>query len=217
MKGIALLKGDTSIEAGKVTTYCTVKDIPVIRINKNESLPEQYTPCGSVEWCLSLLGKQIVPDYYPNWLNEYLYRKVWYEEKFPLDKTCFIKPADSYKRFTGFVHKAGSYKKKKRNGRYWCSEVVEFVNEWRYYVADGTVLCGKWYWGDEVNTPDAPGLDIKIPEGYCGALDFGTLKDGRLALVEAQHPFACGWYGSGLDDIELYLKWLENGWEYVKK
>ena len=216
MRGIALLKGDTSIEAGKVTIHCNLRNIPIIRLNKNEPLPEQYTPCGSIEWCLSLLEKKVVPDYYPEWLNAYLHRKVWYEVKWPLNTTCFIKPADTYKKFTGFVHEAGSYTKKKRNGTYWCSEVVKFINEWRYYVADGKVLCGKWYWGDEINTPDAPGLAIEIPKGYCGALDFGTLKDGKLVLVEAQHPFACGWYGSGLDDIELYFKWLDSGWKYMK-
>lgn len=216
-KGIVLLKQDFSIEAKKINLYCTVNNIPILRINKNEFYPENYFPSGSVEWCSSLLNTKIIPEYYPKWLEDYFHRKIWYTDSWPLNKTCFIKPANKYKKFTGFVHRAGSYKNKKRNCTYWCSEIVEFNNEWRYYVADGKVLCSKWYWGDEINTPKAPKLNINIPSKYCGALDFGTLKNGKLALIEAQHPFSCGWYGANLDDIELYIEWLAKGWDYMKK
>ena len=169
-------------------------------------------PSGSVEWCLKSLGKNIIPNYYPEWLSNHLYRKVWKEDKWPLGKKVFIKPADKYKRFTGF-ETTGTYKKKKKPP-YWCSEIVEFVNEWRYYISGGKVLTGEWYWGDEINTPDAPELSINIPEAFYGTLDFGITKTGNFSLVEAHHPFACGWYGK---QHEIYLQWLIDGWNHLQQ
>jgi len=215
MKTIALHYKDNSIEAQKLSAYCTIHNIPIIQIKENTPFLDEYIPCGSVEWISSLLNTEIIPDYYPYWLNDHLYRKVWQSNKWILGKKLFVKPADRYKRFDGFIT-TGFYRKKKKPP-YWYSKIVKFTNEWRYYIANGETLCGEWYSGDEINTPSAPKLNIKIPEKYCGALDFGTLSTGELALVEAQHPFACGWYGVGLKDIDLYIKWLEIGWEYMKK
>jgi len=215
-KGFALVQNDYSLEATRLIRLNHLYDVPLTKVNnKNTPCPKEYVPCGSVEWCSISLNKNIVPDYYPEWLSNHLHRKVWYAEKYPYTITCFIKPANKYKRFTGFIHKAGSYKDKKRKCTYWCSEVIEFENEWRYYVTNGKIICGEWYWGDEVNTPDAPKLNISIPENYSGALDFGSLKNGKIALVEAHHPFACGWYGKQ-DSDKLYFQWLLDGWEYMQ-
>ena len=228
-KGFALLKKDNSKEAQAVMITCALQKIPYIRVNKKETLPKEYVPCGSVEWIESILGYHPIPDYYPEFLSsdyassEYLYRKVWEADKWPLNETCFIKPADRYKRFTGFVHKAGSYKGKKK-GPYWCSDVVNFVNEWRYYISNGKVLCGEWYWGDEEKMPDAPRLEIWVsgfvikivnfPADFCGAVDFGETDKGEFALIESQCPYSCGWYGK---NHEMYCKWVISGWEYMKK
>jgi hypothetical protein len=211
--GFALIQGDSSLEAGRLSVYCLLNDVKLIRVVKTERCPDSYIPCGSVEWCIQSLGKEITPDYYPEWAKQYLYRKVWKEDKWILGKKLFVKPADRYKRFTGFVT-TGTYKKKKKGRLIW-SEVVQFTNEWRYYVSAGKILCNGWYWGDEINTPDAPELTIDIPKDYYGALDFGTLKDGTLALVESQHPFACGWYGTQEQDY-LYFQWLIDGWSWLR-
>ena len=210
-KGFALTKGESSIEATQLNMLSITKDIPLITVPKKTPCPAEYVPCGSVEWCEQTLGYHVKPDYYPEWLNQYLYRNVWKADKWPLGEKVFIKPADRYKRFTGFCT-IGTYKRKKKPP-YWCSEIIKFTNEWRYYVSNGKVLCGEWYWGDEVNTPLAPELNIVIPSEYCGALDFG-ISDGVLTLVEAQHPFACGWYGK---DTSLYAQWLVDGWEHVNR
>lgn len=219
--GFALMIGDTSIEASRLTMFCHLNDIKLIRINKKHIFPSNYIPCGSVEWCESILGKHIIPDYYPEWLHEYLHRKVWKADKWPLEKV-FIKCSDRYKRFTGFVT-TGTYKGKKKPP-YWCSEIVHFENEWRYYISNGKVLCSGWYSGDEENTPDAPELNIEIPSDFCGAVDFGTLRKPEiypheefsvLALVESQHPFSCGWYGPREQD-HLYFQWMIDGWIYMK-
>jgi len=152
---------------------------------------KECVPCGTVKWCEKFLPKEkTVPDYYPEFLKEHLHRKVWRADKWPLGARVFIKPADRHKRFDGFIT-SGGYRKKKK-GPYWCSEVVTFMNEWRYYVSDGKVMIAEWYQGDEVNEPDPPRLEFDLPDNFCGALDFGTLKTGQLALVEANAPYACG-------------------------
>lgn len=207
--GFALMKGDNSLEAQRLSLYCLLNKVLLIRLDKKSRVPELYVPCGSVEWCLQSLDMEVTPDYYPDWLSNRLYRKVWKEDKWPLKKV-FIKPSDKYKRFSGFCT-TGTYKKKKKPP-FWCSDIIEFTNEWRYYISNRKVLCSGWYWGDEVNTPDPPELTIWTPKGFCGAIDFGTLKTGEFALVEVNHPFACGWYGK---DDENYFQWLIDGWLYM--
>jgi len=212
MNPIALMKGDTSFESAQIELYCYSKNLICERFHKDDKIPNDHVPSGSVEWCQSLLGTHITPDYYPEYLEDYLHRKVWWSDKWETGKKVFVKPADKYKRFTGKIS-YGTYSGKKKPP-FWCSEVVTFTNEWRYYVANGKVLDACWYWGDEVNTPPAPDLGIVFPSDCCGAIDFGTLPDGRIALVEYNHPFACGWYGK---DISVYMEWLMHGWEHMRR
>lgn len=201
----------SSKETIAVTQYAILENIPYIMVRDISKIPEGYIPVGSVEYCLKALGKNITPDYYPEFLKDYLHRKVYKTDKWPLGEKVFIKPADKYKRFNGFVTNGG-YKGKKRPP-YWCSDKVNFINEWRYYVANGKILTGEWYSGDEVNTPDAPELYIEFPSDFCGAVDFGEFSNG-VALVEVNHPFACGWYGK---DSKIYAEWIIKGWEYMKR
>jgi hypothetical protein len=206
-KGFCLAKGDCSHEANQVVMYTLKNDIPLIRVPSNSPCPEGYVPSGSVEWC-SLALHYIEPDYYPAYLKEHLHRKVWRGDTW--QEEVFVKPADAFKRFTGYVVRKNCTPEKPP---FWYSECVSFTNEWRYYVSRGKVLCAGWYAGDEQRMPPAPPLNIKLPEDICAALDFGTLEDGTLALVESQPPFACGWYGK---EHPLYLQWLVDGWKYLK-
>lgn len=215
-KGFCILNNDTSYEAKKLIIFCLVNDIKLLRIDKNNKCPENYVPCGSVKWCLKSLGFNITPNYYPKWLNKYLNRNVWKEEKWPLKKV-FIKPADIYKRFTGFIT-TGTYNKKKKPP-FWCSEIINFDNEYRYYITNGKVLCGEWYTGKylydfNINNPEIPDISfIDIPKNFSGTIDIG-IYDNKLTLVEVHHPFACGWYGK---DDKIFFQWLIDGWEYVQK
>lgn len=210
-KGFALIETESK-ESLAIIHVCALQNIHFKVLNKKEKCPIDYVPSGSVEWCLNSLGKEIKPDYYPEWAQKYLYRKIWEENNWPLGKKVFIKPSDRYKRFTGFVT-TGTYKKKKKPP-FICSDIVYFENEWRYYISNGKVLCGEWYWGDERGTPCALELKIEIPSTYSGALDFGEFSNGTLALIESNHPFACGWYGK---DHSLYVQWIVDGWEYMQE
>lgn len=205
-------RGGLPREETAIVSYSILNRIPYKFYNRYQDVPEGFIPCGSVKWCENFLSKEkTVPNYYPDFLNDYLFRKVWRADKWIMDKGIFIKPADKHKRFTGFIT-LGGYKKKKK-GPYWCSEVVHFINEWRYYIADGKILTGEWYSGDEINTPDAPELKINIPENFCGAIDFGMLDTGELALIENNGPYACGWYGK---NDKLYAEWLIKGWKSLQ-
>jgi len=223
-QGFALASGDHSLEANRLSICCLMNKINLIRYNPNieghlQYVFKNYIPCGSVEWCEQLLGYHVKPNYYPEWLQDSLYRKVWESNEWVLGRKLFVKPSDRYKRFTGFVTK-GTYSKKKKPP-FWYSEIVHFTNEWRYYITDGIITSAGWYWGDEVNTPEPPvhpALEALkfIPKDFCGAIDFGMTRDGKFALIESQHPFACGWYGTQEYD-ESYFQWLIDGWIYMKE
>jgi len=199
-------------EVMAVSYYATMNKMTVKVIPDPLKVPSDMIPCGTVKYCEKVLGKPVIPDYYPDFLQSHLYRKIWRTNTWPTVKGVFIKPADQHKRFNGFLTKGG-WKGKKR-GPYICSDPVKFLNEWRYYVSNGKVLAAEWYQGDEVNTPDAPELVIGIPEGYCGAMDFGILSTGEFALVETHPPYACGWYGK---DHNRYAEWLCWGWQYIRR
>ena len=218
-EGFCIVQGDHSLEANRLSIYCLLNDIPLKKVKIGENYNWNLVPCGSVEWCLWSLRKEIKPDYYPVWLQDLLHRKVWEDNKWILGRKLFVKPSDRYKRFTGFVT-TGTYSKKKKPP-FWYSEVIYFENEWRYYITDGIITSAGWYWGDEVNTPEPPvhpALEALkcIPKDFCGAIDFGMTKDGKFALIEVQHPFACGWYGTQEYD-ESYFQWLIDGWNYMRE
>ena len=211
MKTFWIQHGYTGREALKVMDFAS-KMGHEVKWGKNPS--ENIIPIGDVEFCESFLDYKPTPDFAPTWASSYLHRAVW---KFPVfnenetlaQEDVFVKSAESYKAWPAVIIKAGGVMPK---GILLLSEVVIFVQEWRYYVADGKVLTTGWYDGSDENEP-APELNIKWPEHFCGAVDFGRLSTGEIALVESQDPYACGWYG---DDHKAYIEWLIKGWEYMK-
>jgi hypothetical protein len=220
--GFAVRPFDTSVEAERLIAFCLKNGIPYKEIKKGKCPPD-LVPCGSLKWCLESLERLVIPDYYPTWLSPYFNRRIWFSKKWPLERV-FIKPADTYKRFDGFIT-SGTYSGKKATP-FWCSEVVQFGNEWRYYVTEGKVVCSGWYWNSKVvdlpslsaeksSAPPAPNIShIEIPHSFSGTLDFGDCN-GSLTLVEAHHPIACGWYGPPCDD-RLYFQWLVDGWRTLR-
>jgi hypothetical protein len=210
IEGFIVERDYKSPEDEAIRFYCDKHGIDLMEVQYSKKLTptilEGYVPCGSIPWMAQILGN-ITPDYYPEYLKDYLNRKVWETDKWPLGKKVFIKPADAHKRFNGFIT-YGTYRKKKR-GPYWCSDIVHFENEWRYYVAHGKVVVAEWYKGGEKEKPEAPSIDhIGLSEDLFATLDFGTV-DGKLTLVESHEPLAAGWYGT---DHDKYAEWLAAGW-----
>ena len=188
------------------------------RTGKSDAAGPDCVPVGDVEFCERVLSGQgfarPVPDFYPNFLHDWMHRTWTISERFrhyhegPTD-AWFVKSADRYKDYPAKVLRTGD--KWPVSGRFIISEVVTFVQEWRYYVANGEVLSSGWYDGNDEDEP-APALPIAWPKTFSGAVDFGRLNTGKIALVESHHPYACGWYG---DDSEMWVLWLTEGWRSI--
>ena len=99
-KGFAIQKTlDGCDWEGKSLIFFACKEnIPYKLISNINQIPDGYIPSGSVNWVESILGRHIKPDYFPKFLKELVKRKIWYSEKWPLEKV-FIKPATKYKKF----------------------------------------------------------------------------------------------------------------------
>lgn len=173
-------------------------------------------PVGDVPFVQDVLETvhkyDVRPDYYPLFLADWFGRRIYRDllEAREAPGGLFVKDQWRYKgmkptlcypdclpRSMGFV----------------ASDVVCFTQEWRYYVAGGEVYTTGWYDGDDEDEP-APPLNVNWPKGWCGAVDFGRTTDGRVLLVESQHPFACGWYGE-TEDSWIYTEWLQLGWRWM--
>jgi hypothetical protein len=164
-------------------------------------------PIGTVEWCEPSFGvhrKDFYPEFLYKWRGREMRRFVGRPE---FEYPVFMKDASAWK--SGFVSRVVEPGERVPNKDWWLSERVDFRNEWRYYVADGSVVTTGWYQGEDEDEP-APKLAVEWPEGFSGAVDFGELACGDMALVECHAPFACGWYG---DDHRDYALWQAVGWE----
>ena len=175
---------------------------------------------GSLDFLTPLLQgfneSLVTPDYYPEFLYEYRLRSIspiCFSGTTTL-RRVFAKPINKYKgadhNTTGRIFEEYEFVPK----THLISNVVNFWKEARYYVADGNILAIHEYPVNEqvVNTDFWPKVDF--PEGFCGAVDFGYLEDGRFALVESQHPYACGWYGTE-EEADIYALWLQIGWDWM--
>ncbi|MFN3197151.1 MAG: ATP-grasp domain-containing protein [Bradymonadia bacterium] len=194
-------------------------------IRRKRLLPTPETlVAGSIPMvhaALQALGITPPPtDDYPQALRGCLHRKVWRTRlRDPSVDGCFVKPV-KLKKFTGrvlhgrpdpFYFGGGG-----RNTEIWASDVVEWVSEYRCFVAHGHLLGHRWYSGDtdvDINLDvvrEAIALHTEAPWGY--ALDFGVLSTGETALVEYNQGYSLGDYGL---DPELYLQVLEAFWNWA--
>jgi hypothetical protein len=94
-----------------------------------------------------------------------------------------------------------------------CSEVVEFVTEYRVFVLEQDVIGIKHYKGDFRRYPDCAVVDAAVaaywPSPSAYGIDFGVTRDGRTLLVETNDGYSLGCYG--LPPL-LYSTLLERRW-----
>lgn len=203
------------------------KEVPSIMFSYNRedlkfSAVDSYNgeiPVGTVEFVESFIGWRR-PNYYPSFLKDYFHREIRLVKSIDeiIGQRFFIKPADTHKRYDARIiselEELDPTIYKWQIGPHWVSEIVQFKEEWRYYVANGKVLAAKWYQGEEKEL-DAPELGDIFPLDFCGAVDFGRTHDGKITLIENNLPYACGWYGL-YEEGRIYGEWLEKGHEYIK-
>lgn len=96
--------------------------------------------------------------------------------------------------------------------------VVDFVAEWRFFVANGTVVGSRRYRGDPLALFDPKAVLQAVSEveswygtvlgGY--SLDFGRTRDGKFLLVEANPGYALGGYEVEPDVLlTVYWAWWQ--------
>lgn len=178
---------------------------------------------GDVQNALKKLGKPLPqPMDYPDELRWWLGRKVWKTtlgEARRLVEPTFIKPAEEEKLFTGFIWRGAGIEAVRvatcpDETIVWCSEVVEFVSEYRVYVKDDQILGVHLYKGSWSKQLDRWAVETAVdqykssPRAYC--LDFGVTDANLPKLVEANDAYALGNYGL---PSALYAQLIEARWE----
>lgn len=210
------LKYNFAIQSGSdreelaVIDFCIRYNHSFRKFTNPLDIPADFIPVGSVEYVQATLSDIVTPNYYPEFLSEYLNRKVWYSDEWPEKGNLFIKPADRFKRFEAFIKRKENSNIGRKNPPFYISEVVKFENEFRLYVSNGQVLTAGYVFLDEI--PTIP--DINWPKDFHGAVDFGMVSD-KLTLVEVNAPFACGWYGPSKENHK-YIQWLIEGYGWLK-
>ncbi|KMZ43569.1 MULTISPECIES: ATP-grasp domain-containing protein [Bacillales] len=179
---------------------------------------------GNVRKRLEILGierSQGEIDY-PDSLSSYFGRKIWtstiqqlFENK--QDWNVFVKPKDITKKFAGKVVK--EYKdfigliEQDEDTKIWCSEIVDFVTEWRCFIRYGEILDIRQYkgvWDSKLDLriiKSAVKDYIDAPAAY--GLDFGIDRDGNMKLVEINDGHSLGTYGIAPLN---YAKFLSARW-----
>ena len=169
------------------------------------------------------------PDDYPECLRDVLRRRVWKSTLRDVESamfddaraSIFVKPAERRKRFTGFVAEScgdlARVQGASRRDPVWCSEVVSWKSEWRYYVIADRIAGADHYLGDASVRPDVALVEDAIRRlrvvgraHAAYAIDFGVLVSGETALVEMNDGFSIGIYGL---DPAIYAEFTIARWE----
>lgn len=202
----------------------TVKFIDIMEIEDNNPEDILVGGIGNVRKRLEILGLKRNQEEidYPKCLSAYFGRKIWtttIQELFANNQNwnVFIKPKDitklfaarvvrEYKDFIGLV-------KSDQDINIWCSEVVDFVTEWRCFIRYGQILDVRYYKGAWNSKLDL-GIIKRAVRDYKDApaaysLDFGIDKDGIMKLVEINDGHSLGTYG--ISPIN-YAKFLTARW-----
>lgn len=213
------------VESDLIIDHCQKHDY---EYEFTDTPSKENIPIGSIDYCEKVYGK-IKPDYYPEFLKGYLNRKIWVDKIKNVDKGVFIKPYENYKLFTGQIYDGLEIDPETK---VYCSEILQFRNEWRYYILNGNMVESGWYNNNLLtdkeivenipnSMPDSPKLPEELLEllrenRYYGVLDIGEAIIGseiKLTLIEACHGYAVGWYtpnyncyGNYCFKIDKYLK-----------
>ena len=178
---------------------------------------------GAVRSKLEEYGIELPCLDYPDELKPFLGRNIWRTtiDQILADQAhrpVFVKPVRE-KRFTGMVLRTASDCPKlsycSEDEPVICSEVVEFLREWRVFVRYGKVLDVRPYYGDWHCQYNPAVIEhtvadfISAPAGY--AMDFGVTDDGRTLLVEVNDGYSMGSYGLPAIDYARLLsaRWCE--------
>lgn len=239
-----ILQNPGTHETRAVRLACMLLDNMVVHNSTIDKL-DQYSsqlkngalPVGSVEFvrCAMEVANIQEPENisYPTLAMPYLRRNVEQCQLGDVDGKYFIKPV-STKLFNGFVHDSNlidmseisahdieqysTIKDLPKDTLVWRSDPVQWLSEWRYYVAHGFVIGSARYDdGSSEAEPDVKTVrqcirDLNLDHPY--VLDFGVLSTGETALVEVNDAWAIGLYGKALDSRD-YFYFLRSRWRLI--
>ena len=170
---------------------------------------------GVVRGALKSLGidqpKPRVDGAPPEELLPFYGRKLWnstmgeIRRDWDAGQFVFIKPLKMHKAFTGHVT-SGEIRDLIQTASFpddlevLCSEVVEFIVEYRLFVHNGMIVDCRRYRGDYRRMVDIDVTALDCVKAFKGApvaysLDLGLLSDGRTVVVEVNDAFSLGAYG----------------------
>jgi len=166
---------------------------------------------------------------YPFSLKYLFRRKIWQSTLGQIEqKICqenstpvFVKPSGRKKCFTGFLAESPSdfyqCNRVSKKEPVFCSEMVNWISEYRVYVVRSKILGIDFYKGNKGIKPDENVIEGAIValnqggESYAGyAIDFGVISSGQTALVEMNDGFSVGAYEI---DQKSYTDMLIARWE----
>lgn len=105
-------------------------------------------------------------------------------------------------------------------------EIKDMITQFRVYISNSVVRLAMYSPFTDYSLHRLYAVcPSEIPEiicpnaDWCGAIDFGILKDERTVLIEAyNNPFSCGWYGGrDLSVFAQYCLWLRDSWDTMLK
>jgi hypothetical protein len=164
---------------------------------------------------------------YPDELQELLGRKIWrshinYIASHPELWQVFVKPLHRSKKFMGRVVRSPKdligCGDEFENTEVCCSEVVNFVAEWRCFVRYGEVMDIRRYAGDWRIHFDPQVIDLALklylsaPNSY--ALDIGVTDNDKTLLIEVNDGYSLGCYGLMSHE---YAKFLSARWAQITR
>ncbi|MCU0446934.1 MAG: ATP-grasp domain-containing protein [Microscillaceae bacterium] len=162
---------------------------------------------------------------YPEELQGFLGRKIWQSSintiaANPQKWNVFVKPIHAAKKFTGVVVNSAKdligCGDQFQDTPIWCSEVVNFVAEWRCFVRYGEILDVRPYRGNWRKHFDYQLIESALkaytsaPKAF--AMDFGLTTQGKTLLIEVNDGYSLGSYG--LTSIQ-YAKLLSARWAEI--
>ena len=163
---------------------------------------------------------------YPEELKDFLGRRVWDTKLKDIRKEkppFFMKPAEDklapavvIRTWEELPEYFKAYETLEPETDIHCSELVNFISEWRCFLLYGRIIGLEFYCGSREAECDRNVIEKAVsaypgmPAGF--ALDFGVTDDGRTLLIEANDGFSLGVYG--LEDT-LYARLLAARWAQI--
>lgn len=208
-----------SIEARAVKQYCLMLNLPCQSYEKPEQLSirdieSAHLVQGSVPAITQILTRIGIetpsPNYYPVCLSKYIARSIsmtTFKHALEMAKTnpLFVK-SYNWKAMTGQIITPDNIDEcrhqLKPTDKALCSEIVNFVQEFRVYILHDEIIAISRY--DENDTDDMTiNVDIIIEAAnqmrihhnqVAYVMDWGITDDGQLLLVENNDAWAIGLY-----------------------